>query len=148
MSAFAVDLAWTRSGVDFAYDTYDRSHRIRFGGGQEIAASAAPDYKGDAAKVNPEEQLIAALASCHMLTFLAICARKRLTVDRYEDAASGVLGKNERGKLWVSEVVLRPRVTFAGAAPSRADLEALHHAAHDNCFVANSVNTAVLVEPR
>jgi len=148
MSDYRAKVRWTRSTPDFAYDTYDRGHTVTFESGIAVPASSAPEYKGDAAKVNPEEQLVGALSSCHMLTFLAICARKKLTVDSYEDDASGIMTKNDRGKAFVSAVTLRPKVTFARAAPSAEDLDALHHAAHENCFIANSVQTIVTVKAR
>jgi organic hydroperoxide reductase OsmC/OhrA len=146
MSQHRARVAWRRATPDFAYDTYDRTHTVGFAGGQELLGSAAPDYKGDAAKANPEELLVAALASCHMLTFLAIAARGRLVVDGYEDDAEGTLGKNAAGKLAVTKVVLRPRVTFAGDAPTPEKLRELHDKAHHNCFIANSVACEVVVE--
>ncbi|MDP2312373.1 MAG: OsmC family protein [Pseudomonadota bacterium] len=148
MSAHTATISWSRTTPDFAYDTYDRTHRISFGGGIAVAASSAPAFLGDPAKVNPEEQLVAALSSCHMLTFLAIAAKKRLVVDRYEDAAEGWLEKNAEGRLAVTRVVLRPKVSFApGATVDAAMLADLHHKAHDNCFIAQSVKTDVRVEP-
>ncbi|MFZ5481513.1 MAG: OsmC family protein [Myxococcota bacterium] len=146
MSTHHVTLTWRRETPGFDYDTYDRTHRWTFGGGESLKASAAPEYKGDAALPNPEEALVAALSSCHMLTFLAIAARKRLVVDDYEDEPVGTLEKGPDGKVWVTKVVLRPRVRFAHGPPP--DLAALHHKAHELCFVANSVKTEVVVEPR
>lgn len=147
MSEHRARVAWRRATPDFAYDTYDRTHDVRFPGGQALQGSAAPDYKGDPAKANPEEMLAAALASCHMLTFLAIAARSRLVVDAYEDEAEATLGKDDGGKLAVTKVVLRPRVTFAGEAPTPEKLADLHRKAHDNCFVGRSVRCEVVVEP-
>ena len=94
---------------------------------------------------NPEELLVAALSSCHMLTFLAIAARKRLVVNNYEDDAVGVMTKNEQGKLWVSSVVLHPRVAFAEPV-NPSQLAGIHEQAHHECFIANSVRTEVRVE--
>lgn len=99
-------------------------------------------------RVDPERALVAALSSCHMLTFLAICARKRLVVDAYEDAASGVMTKNARGKLFVSHCTLRPKIAWGGPAPSADEIEALHHKSHEECFIANSVLTEITVEPQ
>ncbi|MCO5165682.1 MAG: OsmC family protein [Planctomycetes bacterium] len=146
MSQHLARVAWRRATPDFAYDTYDRTHEVRFPGGQALQGSAAPDYKGDPAKANPEEMLAAALASCHMLTFLAIAARSRLVVDAYEDEAEATLGKDADGKPAVTKVVLRPRVTFAGEAPSAEKVRDLHRKAHDNCFVGRSVRCEVVVE--
>jgi organic hydroperoxide reductase OsmC/OhrA len=139
-------LRWQRTTPDFAYDTYDRSHEVRFGSGVEIPASAAEEFKGDPKRVNPEEMFVAALSSCHMLTFLAIAARKKLVVDAYEDDASGWLAKNADGKLAMKRVVLRPRVRFAGEV-SAEQLAKLHDKAHENCFIALSVTTDVTIEP-
>jgi organic hydroperoxide reductase OsmC/OhrA len=147
MSVHAASLAWSRSTPDFAYETYDRTHVLRFGGGIEVAASSAPEYSGDATKVNPEEQLVGAIASCHMLTFLAVAARKRLVVDRYEDHAEGVLEKDAEGRLAITRVTLRPAVRFAPGVDVDAEaLARLHEAAHRNCFIANSVRCAVTWE--
>jgi len=113
-----------------------------------LPGSSAPEFRGDAARIDPEEAFVSALASCHMLSFLAICARKRITVDRYDDDATGHLEKNAQGKLWVARVVLRPQVVFsAQTIPTQAELLALHHQSHDACFIANSVKTDVAVEP-
>jgi organic hydroperoxide reductase OsmC/OhrA len=147
MSTHHASIRWSRATPDFAYDTYDRGHDWRFGGGTTLRATSAPEYKGDAALPNPEEALVAALSSCHMLTFLAVAARKRLVVDAYEDDAEGVLAKNAEGKLAVTTVTLRPRVTFASEV-SPETLAQLHHQAHEHCFIANSVKTEVKVEPR
>lgn len=148
MSHYRAKIVWKRTKEDFSYDAYERDHTVTFGGGTTIAATAAPEYKGDPAKVNPEEMFVAALSNCHMLTFLAICARKKHVVDTYEDDAEGVMTKNEKGKFWVSKVSLRPQVTFKGAPPPKEELDAIHHAAHANCFIALSVKTDVVVEPR
>ena len=146
VSDHLASVRWSRATPDFQYDTYDRAHTWRSGTGVEVPASAAVEFKGDPTRMNPEEGLVAALSSCHMLTFLAIAARKGLVVDRYEDDAVGVLEK-EGGKLWVTRVTLRPRVVFGGAAPDAAALAHLHEQAHNNCFIANSVKTQVTVEP-
>jgi len=146
MSHHHARVTWRRGTPDFVYDTYDRTHTVRFGGGQELLGSAAPDYKGDAAKANPEELFVASLAGCHMLTFLAIAARSRLVVDAYEDDAEATLGKTSTGKLAVTKVVLRPRVTFVGPAPTPEKLRELHEKSHANCFIANSVACEVVVE--
>jgi organic hydroperoxide reductase OsmC/OhrA len=149
MSHHRTRLAWARRTPDFDYDTYGREHTLTFGGGTRLEASAASEYRGDAARPNPEEQLVGALSSCHMLTFLAICARKKLVVDAYDDEAEGVLEKNAEGRLAVTRVVLRPLVRFAaGIALDAAKLAELHASAHRGCFIASSVMTVVTVEPR
>jgi organic hydroperoxide reductase OsmC/OhrA len=141
-------IRWQRGNAPFTYETYDRTHRWRFAGGAELEASSAPEYRGRAELPNPEEALVVALSSCHMLTFLAIASRKRLVVDAYEDDAVGFLAKNEAGKLAMTRVVLRPRVAFAGAPPPAEQVAELHERAHRECFIANSVVTQVEVEAR
>jgi len=148
MSEHRVRVSWERGGIDFGYETFPRDHRWRFAGGFEVPGSAAPEFRGDAKRVDPEAAFVAALSSCHLLTFLAIASRKRLVVDTYEDDATGFLEKNAAGKLAVTRVVLRPRVAFAGAAPSAEAVADLHERAHRDCFIANSVRTDVSVEAR
>jgi organic hydroperoxide reductase OsmC/OhrA len=148
MSEHRVHVAWERGGVDFGYESYPRDHRWRFEGGVEVPGTAAPAFRGNPKHVDPEAAFVAALSSCHMLTFLAIASRKRLVVDAYEDDATGFLEKNDAGKLAMTRVVLRPRVAFAGEAPSAEALADLHSRAHHECFIANSVRTEVSVEAR
>jgi organic hydroperoxide reductase OsmC/OhrA len=148
MSEHRASVHWERASTDFTYDSYNRSHEVRFKNDRvRLQASAAPAFKGDGVGVDPEEMFVASLSSCHMLTFLALCARKRLAVDRYEDDAEGHLEKGANGKLWMARVTLRPSVTFApGVAVYPATLEDLHARAHHDCFIANSVTTVVSVE--
>lgn len=148
MSEHRATISWKRTSADFTYDSYNRDHIWHIDGGIDVPASSAPDYRGTMERVDPERALIAALSSCHMLTFLALCARKRIVVDAYEDAASGVMTKNANGKLYVSHCTLRPRIVWGGPAPSAAEIEALHHKAHEECFIANSVLTEITVEPQ
>lgn len=146
MSEHRIKLTWTKGDVPFTYDTYSRNHRISFKDGEAILFSAAPAYKGDPARGDPEDMLVAALSSCHMLTFLAVAARKKITVLSYEDDAVGFMEK-EGGKLWITRVALRPKIVFENA-PGTEILAEMHHLAHEQCFIANSVKTQVTVEPR
>jgi organic hydroperoxide reductase OsmC/OhrA len=147
MSEHRVTVTWARQTPDFSYQTYNRSHTWSFDGGAQVRASAAPAYRGDPACVDPEEAFVAALSACHMLTFLALATKKRLVVDRYVDEATGYLEKDDRGKLAVTRVVLRPRIEFGGAgAPPAETLAELHHDSHEHCFIASSVRTEVTVE--
>jgi len=146
MSEHRVTVTWERTTEDFSYEAYSRNHLWRFEGGVEVPASAAPAFLGDGERVDPEEAFVAALSSCHMLTFLAIAARKRLVVDGYRDAAVGWLEKNADGKLAITRVVLRPEVTFREPPPETV-VERMHHTAHAECFIASSVKTEVRVEP-
>src|SRR5262245_9337157 len=148
MSEHKASVSWSRDGKSFTYETYPRIHRWQFGGGVELNGSSAPEYLGDASLPNPEEALVMALSSCHMLSFLAIAARKRLTVDSYEDQAVGHMEKNADGKLAVTRCELRPRVVFSGSnQPNKDELAKLHEQAHHVCFIANSVKTEVTVHP-
>lgn len=150
MSEHHAQIRWKRTSQDFAYDSYNRAHEMLFKNGDvALAASAAPAFKGDAERVDPEEAFVASLSSCHMLTFLALCARKHLTVDAYDDDASGTLEKGANGKMWMAKVILRPSVRFAAGTNVDAEtLEQIHHKSHEECFIANSVTTVVTVEPR
>jgi len=150
VSEHRAGLRWERASAEFTYEAYNRAHEVLFKDGAIVLpSSSAPEFRGDADRVDPEEAYVASLSGCHMLTFLAICARKRLFLEAYEDEASGWLEKGEGGKLWMTRVVLRPCVRFAdGTAVSESQLTALHHQAHVECFIANSVKTDVSVEPR
>lgn len=148
MSAHRAAVRWRRTSADFTYDSYNRAHDVVFKDGAIVLpGSSAPAFKGDADRVDPEEAFVASLSSCHMLTFLAICARKRLIVDSYEDDADGHLEKGANGRLWMAHVTLRPRVQFApGTSIDEATLADIHHKSHEECFIANSVTTEVAVE--
>jgi organic hydroperoxide reductase OsmC/OhrA len=148
MSEHHATVSWTRTSKDYTYESYNRDHDWTFGGAP-VQASAAPAYRGTATRVNPEEALVAALSSCHMLTFLAIAAKKRLSLDSYEDAAIGYMEKNAAGQLAVTRVTLRPKIAWSSGVTVPQDvLDKLHHDAHAGCFIANSVKTDVTVEPR
>lgn len=147
MSEHKATIHWRRETPDFGYETYNRDHDWQFDAGITVRASAAPGYLGSASCVDPEEAFVASLSSCHMLTFLAIAARKKLTVDEYRDEATGVLAKDAAGHLAITTVTLRPKVTFSGdKAPTAEELKRLHDQAHHACFIANSVKTDVVVQ--
>ena len=148
MSEYKVYLSWKNEGEDFSYKTYDRSHLWKFEGGTLIKASAAPDYLGKPELVNPEEAFAASLASCHMLTFLAIASMKKYTVAMYEDHAVAILGKNEKQRMAVTTVYLRPNISFKGDnMPDKTIIDEMHHRAHQECFISNSVLTEIVIEP-
>jgi organic hydroperoxide reductase OsmC/OhrA len=145
MSEHHVTLTWEKGAAPFTYDAYPRSHAIAFKNGQDtLVASASPVYKGDAGKADPEDLLVAALSSCHMLSFLAIACKKKLTVNSYRDHAVGFL-ENDGGKLWIARVILRPKVAIDTDPETLAHI---HHLAHEACFIANSVKTQVTIEPQ
>ncbi len=144
---YHASVVWRRTSKDFTYETYNRAHEMRFDD-VIVPASAAQEFKGNPERVNPEEAFVGALSSCHMLTFLAIAARKQLSVDFYTDHAVGYLEKNQAGKLAVTRVVLRPKVVWSeDTEVSISELNKLHHEAHEGCFIALSVKTDVKVEP-
>ena len=150
---YGAKIAWQRDGAAFLDNRYGRSHRWEFDGGTVVAASSSPlvvpEPMSDARRVDPEEALVAAVASCHMLWFLSLAARRGFVVERYEDEPCGTMEPNERGKLAFTRVVLRPVIEFAGERrPTADELAALHAAAHDECFIANSLRATVRVEPR
>jgi organic hydroperoxide reductase OsmC/OhrA len=145
MSEHKAKVVWNRDGKDFTYKTYSRDHKW-IANGNEIPASATPQYLGSSNRVDPEAALVSALSSCHMLTFLAVAAGKGFVVESYEDEAVGHLEKNASGKFAVTRVELHPKIVFGGAKqPGQADLDALHDKAHKECFIANSVTTDVKV---
>jgi len=147
MSEYKVYVSWKNEGEDFSYKTYDRTHLLQFEGGTLVKASAAPGYLGNAALVNPEETFAASLASCHMLTFLAIASMKKFMVATYEDNAVAILGKNEKQRMAVTKVYLRPNIIFKGDnIPDRTTIDEMHHRAHQECFISNSVLTEIIVE--
>jgi organic hydroperoxide reductase OsmC/OhrA len=145
VSEHKATIRWKLESADFEYANYNRDHTWDFEGGQTVAASAAPGFQGSEDRVDPEEAFVASLSSCHMLTFLAICAKKRRTVTRYEDQAVGFLEKNADGQLAMTRVTLKPVIEFAGTPPTAEELAALHAASHRNCFIANSVKTEVAI---
>ena len=150
---YTARILWERADQPFTDNKYSRRHLMRFDGGLDVPGSSSPlvvplPYS-DPQAVDPEEAFVASLSSCHMLWFLSIAVRSGFTVDRYDDEAVGVMTANERRKFYVSRVTLRPAVTFGGARqPTPAEVAHMHHEAHEECFIANSVKTEVVVEPR
>ena len=152
MSTHRAEIFWKNTSREFTLGRYSRVHSWRFDGGIEVRASASPHvvrlpYSAEDA-VDPEEAFVAALSSCHMLSFLSLAAKKKLTVESYQDHATGEMGKDDAGHDYVARVVLHPEIRFAGpVAPSSEELAALHESAHHICFIANSVKTDVRCEP-
>ena len=147
-----VQVHWSRGEAVFTDNRYSRGHTWRFDGGVEVPASSSPHvvrlpFSVEAA-VDPEEAFVASISSCHMLWFLSIAARRKFCVDSYVDNAHGVMARNVAGKLAMTQVTLRPRVAFTGERlPTSDDIAAMHHKAHAECFIANSVTTDVRCEP-
>jgi organic hydroperoxide reductase OsmC/OhrA len=152
MSTYTATIRWSRNGAEgFAKGQYSRAHEWVFDGGVTIPASPSPHIVpqpwSDLNAVDPEEAFVASLSSCHMLFFVDLARRGGFVADDYVDEAEGMLEKRDDGKMWMSHVTLRPRVTWGGdKRPSEADIAGLHHRAHDACFIANSVTTKVTVE--
>jgi organic hydroperoxide reductase OsmC/OhrA len=152
VSTYTATIRWSRNGAEgFAKGQYSRVHEWAFDGGAVVAASPSPHIVpapwSDEAGVDPEEAFVASLSSCHMLFFLQLAGKAGFVLDSYVDEAEGELGKRADGKMAMTKVTLRPRVTWSGDAPSAEQLADLHHRAHDACFIANSVTTEVKVEP-
>lgn len=153
MSEHTATVEWRRGDQAFTDNRYARAHDWRFDGGAVVRGSPAPTSvpipMSDPAAVDPEEALVAALSSCHMLFFLGYAAKAGFTVDRYLDEPVGVLGRDADGHTWMTLFTLRPAVDFSGEVrPDAVQLDALHHRAHAACYIANSVRGEVRIEPR
>ena len=145
-------VVWARGDQRFVDNRYSRKHMLRFDGGAEVAGSSSPHVVplpySDATAVDPEEAFIASISSCHMLFFLSIAAGRKFRVDRYRDNAVGEMVKNAAGKLIVATVTLKPEAQFSGdKLPTRTEIDAMHHEAHAECFLANSVKTKMSTAP-
>lgn len=152
MAEYSAEVLWQRGDQPFTDNRYRRRHLIRFDGGAELPGSSSPHVVrvplSDPTAVDPEETFVASLASCHMLWFLGIAAGRGFRVDSYRDAARGVMARDADGRMAMTVVTLYPRAEFSGAPlPTRADIDAMHHEAHAECYIANSVRTTVRCEP-
>jgi organic hydroperoxide reductase OsmC/OhrA len=153
MSEYRATILWQRGDQKFSDARFSRGHRWLFDGGIEVPASASPQVVSApmsvTAAIDPEEALVASLSSCHMLTFLYIAAKRGFVIDEYRDEAVGVLAKNAEGRLAITRVTLHPAIRFGAAAPqpTPADLDVMHHEAHEQCFISQSVRSEVRVEP-
>ena len=151
MHHYHANISWTRDDGDFVRGRYSRAHQWRFDEDVTVPASASPlvvplPFSASAA-VDPEEALVAAAASCHMLTFLWLASKAGFVIERYEDDATGLMEKNARGRLAITRITLKPRIEFSGdRSPTTAELDRLHHAAHDECYIANSISAEIVVE--
>ncbi|MDO8380087.1 OsmC family protein [Phenylobacterium sp.] len=152
MAKYVAQVVWTlKDGEDFAKGRYSRGHTLAFDGGVEVPASASPHVVGKwavEAAVDPEEMLVAALSNCHMLTFLHRARLAGFVAVAYEDAAEGIMEEIAPGRMAVTRVWLRPAVTWQGTQPTPEQLDRLHHEAHEECYIANSVRTEIVVAPR
>ena len=150
MSEHKATISWKRTSPDFLKGKYSREHSWTFDGGLTIPASPSPSVVpapySNPANVDPEEAYVASISSCHMLTFLYLASKQGFQVDSYADEAIGLMSKNEKGAAWVSAVTLNPKITYSGEKlPAVEDQAHLHHLAHEQCFIANSVKTTITV---
>ena len=151
MSEHKATVSWQRKPEDdFLKGKYSREHFWTFDGGHQVPASPSPSVVpapwSNPAFVDPEEAFVASVSSCHMLTFLYLASKQGFQVDAYTDEAVGHMTKNERGIPWVSSVVLKPQIVYAGQKrPSPEEEEELHHHSHEQCFISNSIKTEVVV---
>jgi organic hydroperoxide reductase OsmC/OhrA len=154
MSQHTAVIEWQRGDQPFSDNKYSRAHNWTFDGGAVVRGSSTPSAMippplSDETAVDPEEALVAAVSSCHMMFFLAYARKDGLVVDSYRDAAEGTLGKDERGKMSITDIVLRPAVSWSGdTVPDAAQILDLHHRAHEACYIGNSVRSTVTVEPQ
>ncbi len=153
MATYRATAEWSlKDGEDFGAGRYSRGHAVVFGSGYEAPGTASPHVVGNRwsvpGAVDPEEMLVGAINTCHMLSFLHVARAAGFTVVHYRDAAVGAMEKNPAGELWVSKVTLRPQIFYAGAEPTAAEREHMHHKAHEICFIANSVKTEIVVEEK
>ena len=151
MAEYKATIKWQRTSPDFLKGKYSREHTWTFDGGATVPASPSPHVVpapwSNPACVDPEEAFVASISSCHMLTFLWLTAKQGFQVDSYEDEAVGTMAKNEKGAPWVANVVLRPRIVYSGnKIPSAPERNQLHHLAHEQCYIANSVKTEIVVD--
>ncbi len=152
MSTYSAQVKWQCSNTeDYLAGRYSRGHEWHFDGGAMIAASSSPSvvplpYSVEA-NVDPGEAFVAALSSCHMLFFLSFAAKKKWIIESYIDNAVGTMAKNPAGKMSMTQVILNPEIQFhADTQPSHEQIAALHHQAHEACFIANSVNTQITIQ--
>ena len=153
MSEYKATIKWQRTGPDFLKGKYSREHTWTFDGGVSVPASSSPSVVpvpySNPAHVDPEEAFIASISSCHMLTFLYLAGKKGFQIDSYEDESIGTLTKDEKGVPWVSLATLNPKIVYSGdKLPTPADEKDLHHLAHEQCFIANSIKTEVVVRSK
>jgi organic hydroperoxide reductase OsmC/OhrA len=151
MSEYKATIKWQRSSPDFLKGKYSREHTWTFDGGVTVPASSSPSVVpppfSNPANVDPEEAFVASISSCHMLTFVYLASKQGFQLDSYEDEAVGVLTKNEKGVPWMSRVTLHPKILYSGdKRPSPAEERQLHHLAHEQCYIANSIKTVVAIQ--
>lgn len=152
MASIEIGIQWISDGSDFLRQQYSRKHCWTLDGGTQIQASSSPDIVpvplSDPSAIDPEEAFVAAISSCHMLWFLSLAAKKRLSIERYHDRAIGEMNADADGVPWISKVTLRPAIEWSEAAPTREKIEQIHELAHQQCFIARSVRSEIVIEHR
>ena len=150
MSSYQATIIWNRGSQKFTDNKYSRAHQWLFGEKTIVAASSSPHIVplpySVAENVDPEEAFVASLSSCHMLFFLSIAAKQKWIVDSYEDSATGILEKNTEGKLAMTKVIFDPVIRYSGPVPTIEEEADIHHLAHQECFITNSVKTVVEIK--
>lgn len=152
MEQYCAKVVWNRGEQNFSDNKYSRGHEWKFDGGLTVPASSAPSSVplplSVAENIDPEEALVAALSSCHMLFFLAFASKQGFIVDSYEDNAAGIMEKNEKRRMSITRIELRPHTVFSGLTiPTEEQILALHHLSHEHCYIANSIRAEVLITP-
>jgi len=152
MHSYDATISWKRGDQAFTDNRYSRGHSWTFDGGAQVPASSSPHIvpvpMSVAVNVDPEEALVAATSSCHMLFFLSFAAKHGFVVDSYVDRASGIMEKNSEGRIAMTQISLRPEVTFGGERrPTQEEIDRMHHDAHEHCFIANSLKSEIVLEP-
>ena len=146
MTVYTINIDWKQTSSDFSYEKYNRHHSIQFSGNQTLKNSASPEYLGNSDMSNPEELLASALASCHMLTFLAIASKSGYNVNSYNCKVEAIAAKNDEGRLSVTEITITPEIVFnEDKHPTSEQLKSLHDKAHKNCIIAQSLKTKINV---
>ncbi len=150
MSEHRATIHWVRTAPDFLSGKYSREHTWEFDGGITVPASPSPSVVpvpySNPGNVDPEEAFVAAVSSCHMLTFLYLACQSGFQIDRYDDEAVGIMAKNEQGVFWIRSISLHPFIVYSGERqPTETEVQQLHHLAHEQCFIANSIKTEVRI---
>ncbi len=153
MATYHATADWSlEAGGDFAKGRYSRGHTVLFDSGAQVQGTASPHVVGNRwaveGAIDPEQMLVGAINTCHMLSFLHVAREAGFLITRYHDEAVGVMEKNADGEMWVSKVTLHPQVTYDGRRPTPAERDGMHHKAHHICFIANSVKTQIVVEEK
>ena len=153
MHKYEATVVWQRGDQKFTDNCYNRTHEWRFDGGARVPGSpsplSVPAPMSDPAAVDPEEAIVAAASSCHMLFFLAYAAKRGFIVDSYIDEAFGIMEKNSDNKYAITRIILRPKIVFSGECmPTADDIASMHHDSHEHCYVANSLKSEIIIEPR